>query len=221
MGGGRRNFLSNETLDQEGTRGRRTDGRDLIQEWQDDKRSRNATFAYAWNRDQLMSVYDDPPEYLMGLFEGNHMQYHLEANEITEPTLKEMTEIAIRSLSRNEKGYFLFVEGGRIDHAHHANLVHLALDETIEFHAAVAGALQRVAAEDTLVVVTADHAHVMAYSGYAARGRDVLAASPARDAHAVPYMTLSYINGPGARPQLDGVRVDVTADSNFGKFLAK
>jgi alkaline phosphatase len=40
-----------------------------------------------------------------------------------EPSLKEMTEVAIKILKKNEKGFFLLVEGGRIDHAHHEGKV--------------------------------------------------------------------------------------------------
>lgn len=146
------------------------------------------------------------------------MQFHMEANKTTEPTLSEMTEIAIRSLSRNEKGFFLFVEGGRIDDAHHGNLVHMALDETIEMSHAVARAAELVSQEDSLIVVTADHAHVMAFNGYTPRGSDILGTSGIlTDLNGIPYMTLSYTNGPGARPHQDGVRVNITDDPNFRK----
>jgi alkaline phosphatase len=43
--------------------------------------------------------------------------------EKDEPSLSEMTVAAIEVLQKNENGYVLFVEGGRIDHAHHQNLV--------------------------------------------------------------------------------------------------
>lgn len=65
------------------------------------------------------------------------MMYHMEANEITEPTLEEMTEAAIKKLSKENNGFFLFVEGGKIDLAHHYNLAQMALDETIEFDKAI------------------------------------------------------------------------------------
>ncbi|VVC93825.1 unnamed protein product [Leptidea sinapis] len=218
LGGGRREFLQTYETDEEGTAGRRTDGRNLITEWQDDKKSRNASFQYVWNREQLMAARSDPPEYLLGLFEGSHMQYHLQANNQTEPTLAEMTEVAIRMLKRNEKGFFLFVESGRIDHAHHDNYAELALDETIAMSDAVQRAVELLDEEDSLVVVTADHAHVMAHNGYTARGSNILGASDERDRNGVPYMTLSYINGPGHRNEVNELRVDVTQETNFGEL---
>jgi alkaline phosphatase len=64
--------------------------------------------------------------------------------------------------------------GGRIDHAHHDTKAHLALDETVEFAKAVQAATDLTDEEDTLIVVTADHAHTMSISGYPARGNDIL-----------------------------------------------
>lgn len=223
LGGGRREFTPDSMRDEEGTRGRRTDGRNLIQEWQLDKQSRGLDHQYIWNRSSLHALMDSPPEYLLGLFEGSHMRYNLESDPAMEPTLAELTETAIRSLSRNERGFFLFVEGGRIDHAHHDSLPRLALDETLELHRAVERATQLLDPEDSLIVVTADHAHVMAFNGYSSRGNDVLGPSDDVDSGGVPYMTLSYTNGPGARPHRnDGLRPDVTAETNpdYSKFIS-
>lgn len=209
-------------LDEEGTRGRRTDNRNLIQEWQDDKRNRDLNHAYVWNRDQLMQAAEDLPEYLLGLFEGDHLRYHMEGDPVTEPTLAELTEVAIKSLSRNEKGFFLFVEGGRIDHAHHDNYVHLALDETIEMHKAVETAMELLPEEDTLIVVTSDHSHVMTFNGYSPRGQSIIGVSNQLGSDNVPYMTLSYTNGPGGelpyRAHANGIRTDVTLENDFGKL---
>ncbi|KAL0822113.1 hypothetical protein ABMA28_005477 [Loxostege sticticalis] len=210
LGGGRRAFLPNTVIDEEGTSGRRADGRNLIEEWKADKRSRNATHEYVWNRKQLMQLSLSPPDYLLGLFEASHMQYHMQADPTTEPTLAELTEIAIRSLSRNKNGFFLFVEGGRIDHAHHDNYARLALDETIELSAAVTRATELLSEQDTLIVVTSDHAHVMGYNGYTHRGTDILGISDKQGDDNIPYTTLSYINGPGYRPHVNGERDDVS-----------
>ncbi|XP_059054727.1 membrane-bound alkaline phosphatase-like [Achroia grisella] len=215
LGGGRREFLPVTVVDEEGTEGKRLDGRNLIDEWLEDKTARNVSHEYVWNRRELMRLSTSPPEYLLGLFEGNHMQYNLKADPDTEPSLADMTEVAIRSLSRNDRGFFLFVEGGRIDHAHHDNLVQLALDESIELAAAVRRAAELLG-DESLVVVTADHAHVMSYGGYSRRGAGVLGAADDRGDDGLPYMTLSYANGPGARPHLHGRRPDVTAEEDFG-----
>ncbi|XP_026759498.3 membrane-bound alkaline phosphatase-like isoform X2 [Galleria mellonella] len=218
LGGGRREFLPNTTFDEEGTQGLRTDGLNLIEEWQASKESQNVDFKYVWNREQLMNLSQSPPDYLLGLFEGDHMQYHLEANNVTEPSLTELTEIAIRSLSRNEKGFFLFVESGRIDHGHHDNYAHLALDETIQLHAAVQRATEMLSEEDSLIVVTSDHSHVMAINGYSPRGNSIIGRSNEVGDDGIPYMTVSYTNGPGARPHDNGARVDVTTEENFGSL---
>lgn len=52
---------------------------------------------------------DDLPEYILGLFNDDHLDYHMKADN--QPTLEEMVEVAIKMLNRSEKGYFLFVEG--------------------------------------------------------------------------------------------------------------
>jgi alkaline phosphatase len=51
-----------------------------------------------------------------GLFAYNNLNYELDKAKDKEPSLSEMTQKAIEILSRNKNGYFLLVEGGRIDH---------------------------------------------------------------------------------------------------------
>ncbi|CAB3230331.1 unnamed protein product [Arctia plantaginis] len=139
-------------------------------------------------------------------------------NKTTEPTLAELTETAIKILRRNNKGIFLFVEGGRIDHGHHDNRVQFALDETVQLSEAVKRAAGLLSQDDTLIVVTADHAHVMSINGYSNRGHDILGISRNTDTNKAPYMTLSYTNGPGFYNLTgNGVRPDVTKLQNFGK----
>ncbi|HLN19516.1 MAG TPA: alkaline phosphatase [Bacteroidales bacterium] len=68
------------------------------------------------------------------------------------------TAKAIEILSRNNKGFFLMVEGSQIDFAGHANAADTLIDEVIDFDKAVGVAIdyaERVG--NTLVVVTADH----------------------------------------------------------------
>lgn len=110
-----------------------------------------------------------------------------------------MTETAIRVLQQDNRGFFLFVEGGRIDMAHHDTLPHKALNETVEFSKAIQKAVDITNEEDTLIVVTSDHAHTMSFSGYAQRGSDVFGyGGVAADSEL--YTILSYANGPGYQP---------------------
>lgn len=85
-----------------------------------------------------------------------------------------MTEKAIRFLQKKSKnGFFLLVEGGRIDHAHHKNNALLALEEAIAMHRAVAIAQKLTNNEDTLILVTADHSHTFNINGYPTRGNKI------------------------------------------------
>lgn len=66
------------------------------------------------------------------------------------------------------------MEGGRIDHALHASKPHVAFEEVLDFEEAVQAATGMTSAEDTLLIVTADHSHVMTLNGYPPRGNDIL-----------------------------------------------
>ena len=69
-----------------------------------------------------------------------------------------MTEKAVEILNQGENGFFLMVEGGRIDHAGHRNLKNENIFEVIEFDLAVKIAMDFAEEnKDTLVIVTADH----------------------------------------------------------------
>jgi alkaline phosphatase len=81
-----------------------------------------------------------------------------------------MTTAALRLLQGNGKGYVLVVEGGRIDHAHHDGNARRALEETIAFSDAIRAADEATSDDDTLILVTADHAHTMYFAGYPKRG---------------------------------------------------
>lgn len=211
LGGGRVKFVPNTTVDDEGRPGERLDGRNLIQNWLDQKAHRNQTAQYVWNRNLLLGVSDDT-DYLLGLFESGHCEYNLDANKETEPTLEEMTEAAIKVLNKGENGFFLFVEGGRIDHAHHGTLAKKSLDETSEFSKAIQKAVDLLGTEDTLIVVTSDHSHTLTISGYPERGNDILGFAGMSDEDNMPYSTLSYANGPSYQVAENGTRYNLTDD---------
>lgn len=124
------------------------------------------------------------------------MKYRLIADAVKQPTLAEMTKKAIEVLSKEKNGYFLFVEGGLIDSAHHLVQAKIALDETVELSKAVQQAVDMTNEDDTLIVVTADHSHTMTMSGYPDRGNEISGLSGSMGLDNSPYTTLNYANGP-------------------------
>ena len=76
------------------------------------------------------------------------------------PTLADMTDKAIELLSQNEKGFFLQVEGASIDKQDHAANACGQIGETVDLDEAVQVGLEFAKkAGNTLIIVTADHAH--------------------------------------------------------------
>jgi alkaline phosphatase len=212
LGGGRGGFIPATQTDPEyaDQTGLRLDERDLIAEW----KQRRPGGTYVWNKAQFDAAPATSP--LLGLFEPSHMRYeHDRPKDVAgEPSLAEMTRAAItrlqtQSVAKGGRGYVLLVEAGRIDHAHHSGNAHRALTDTIALSEAVAAAASMTSTDDTLIMVTADHSHVMTFAGYPVRGNAILGkvkgssgegANPAgyaTDATGLTYTTLSYANGPG------------------------
>ena len=97
----------------------------------------------------------------LGLFSKSHVPYAIDRDQPGEaqaPSLADMTRKALEILSQDDKGFFLMVEGGRIDHACHGNDAPAALGELREFDDTIALCEEfRAKHPDTLVIVTADH----------------------------------------------------------------
>lgn len=195
MGGGRRSFISEDLVDEEGKKGKRTDGRNLITEWQ-----KKTGGDYVWNSKGFEKIADDTNKKVLGLFNSSHMQYEADRADDKggEPSIAEMTAKAIDILSQNPKGYFMMVESGRIDHANHATNAYRTLTDTIAFSDAVQAAIDKVDLNDTLIVVTADHSHTLVIQGYQSRDKSILGLADGVDQKGVPYTVLAYTNGPGA-----------------------
>ncbi|XP_044248663.1 membrane-bound alkaline phosphatase [Drosophila takahashii] len=200
LGGGRKNFINSTVNDEEGYPGQRTDGRHLIRSWLDQKREANVSANYVWSRKGLSQVDLKITDYLLGLFANDHLPYNgdrsRKRSQLADPSLTELTEAAIKVLSRNQEGFFLFVEGARIDMAHHDTFARRSLEDTAEFASAVQKARELTSEEDTLIVVTADHAHVMSINGYPFRDQEITGLAQLADDN-LPYTILSYANGPG------------------------
>jgi alkaline phosphatase len=135
-----------------------------------------------------------------------------------QPSLTEMTEAALKILNnkKNENGFVLIVEGGKIgndaiinlsincimcklkyllDQAHHQNHARLALEEFVEFERAIRKAKDMTSNDETLIIVTSDHSHSLAFNGYATRGNDILGFANKQNNSV--YETLVYSTGPG------------------------
>merc|ERR1711915_546792 len=79
-------------------------------------------------------------------------------------------------------------------------------------------ALELTDVEDTLIVVTADHAHAMSFNGYPKRGSDIVGLASIAD-DGLPLTTLMYNNGPGFNYTTDGdevVRWNLTDTNTTG-----
>uniref|UniRef100_A0A670K285 Alkaline phosphatase n=1 Tax=Podarcis muralis TaxID=64176 RepID=A0A670K285_PODMU len=173
LGGGRKFMLPRNMSDPEHPKqnGTRKDGLNLIEMWLSNRMGAQ----YVWNKTGLASVNENTTNHLMGLFEPHDMAYELDRDNNTDPSIVEMTEKAIRILRRNPNGFFLFVEGGRIDHGHHKGRAKLALSETVMMDRAVERAVELTDASETLMVVTADHSHVFTLGGNTPRGNNIFA----------------------------------------------
>jgi alkaline phosphatase len=195
FGGGRANFMLDSQPDPEDeTRMGSRAERDLIAEWQEKYNDGE----YIWNQEGFDALTADT-SHVLGLFNGSHMQYEAdrETDAGGEPSIADMTVKAIEILEQNEEGYVLMVEGGRVDHAHHAGNAARALTDAIAASEAVQAAYDAVDPEETLILITADHSHVFSISGYPARNNPILGIAGTAD-DGKPYTTLGYLNGPGA-----------------------
>ena len=204
FGGGRQFFVPTTTIDEEGGAGSRTDGRDLRLEFQ------SKGYTYVWNTAgfNALSQTNLP---VLGLFERSHMEYEYDRPGDTgsEPSITQMTLKAIDLLKNGgpgrrrgaDDGYFLMVESGRIDHAHHEGNAFRALTDTQELDWAIGEAVKAVDLRDTLIIVSADHSHVFNIAGY-----------PLRPLNELPYPVSSY--DPGYQSLAGNGILDLVYDVN-------
>ncbi|GAC1632393.1 MAG: alkaline phosphatase [Nevskia sp.] len=206
LGGGRQHFLPSTV-----SGGRRTDGRDLTAEL---RSAAGGAYAYVSDKRGLDRIDPVTTTRLIGLFTNSHMNYERDRNPANEPSLSDMSLKALSILQRNPKGFYLMVEGGRIDQAEHATNMARALADTIAFDDTIRNVLAQVETFDpglknTLIVVTADHDHTLVMNGYARRTgpttpgnpgilglvKNVVTGNLENDADGRPYTNLGFGNG--------------------------
>ncbi|PVZ83957.1 alkaline phosphatase [Serratia sp. S1B] len=199
MGGGQRNYLPKSV----NPSSKRSDSQNLVSDMQ------SAGYTYVDSGTQLRNLNTGSVNKLLGLFAQSEMAYELDRvnQNLDQPSLAEMTEKALEVLSRNDKGLFLMVEGGRIDHALHGSNAKRALEDALAMDEAIKTALAFMEAKDpglknTLIVVTADHDHSIAFNGYGKIGNPILGkvydyqnGELAKAADGKPYTTLVFGNG--------------------------
>jgi alkaline phosphatase len=154
LGGGLKFFVGTNQTTPAGGKSKRNDNKNILNE----SIAKGYTFVY--NGTSFEAVNSSSTKMLLGLFDDDHMLYELQRANVKdpEPSLANLTDKAIQILSKNPKGYFLMVEGGRIDHASHAMSYNDTIADTLAFDAAVKIALDYANSHnDTLVIVTADH----------------------------------------------------------------
>jgi alkaline phosphatase len=157
LGGGRCHFLSNTT---DGSC--RADGRDITRVARDD---------YGWTYIDNRKDFDGlelgkavklP---LLGLFATSDFPFEIDRRIMDDiyPSLDEMTGTALNALEAatkdSEKGFFLMIEGSRIDHAGHGNDPVAQVHEVLAYNRAMASVVEFLDRSDveSVFVATSDH----------------------------------------------------------------
>jgi alkaline phosphatase len=166
--------------------GKRSDGRDLLAELRGrGYRVVNDGAGFASLAPSAQPAQSKP---VIGLFAQDHLAFDAERDPARQPGLPEMTRKAIALLAERggrsgDKGFFLMVEGGLIDHALHDSRAKRALQETAQYDAALKAAIDEMQKRDpglknTLIVATADHDHTLLINGYSPRSGKTTDANP-------------------------------------------
>jgi len=130
---------------------KRADKEDLLAEL------KNLGYEVVTTKEQMAA---SKAEKIYGLFADDALAYEFdrETNRPTEPSLKEMTNKAISTLSKDKDGFFLMVEGSKVDWAAHANDPVGVISDVLAFDAAVKEALDFAKKDgNTVVIVASDH----------------------------------------------------------------
>jgi len=176
----------------------RLDGRNLVDEWLDN----NPGGVYVGNATDLLNINLKETEKVMGIFKNSYVTFDEEIEDDC-PHLVDMATQAVKFLQEKsgDDGYYIMIEGGKIDSAHHLGRAATALSETLALDLAVQKVLELVDLEDTLVIVTADHAHTLTIGGYPKRTQSILGVvgeeKGDKSSDGDLFTILAYANGPG------------------------
>ena len=109
-------------------------------------------------RNDMAGMRSDNSNKMWALFGDRDMAYDIDRDPAQQPSIEEMTKKALDKLSKNENGFFLMVEGSKVDWAAHGNDIGALLYDQVAFDEAVKVALDFAKADgNTLVVITSDH----------------------------------------------------------------
>ncbi|TGZ84560.1 alkaline phosphatase-like protein [Ascodesmis nigricans] len=153
LGGGRCHFLPNNT---DGSC--RADNRDLVSEAQ-----KKYGFSYVGDRSGFDKIKKEGKATLplLGLFAEKDIPFEIDRKDKDYPSLVEMAEVALNLLEEqtkdSDKGFFLMVEGSRIDHAGHGNDPAAQVREVLGYDKTFKKMLEWVEKHDAVLVSTSDH----------------------------------------------------------------
>ncbi|MEG2380959.1 MAG: alkaline phosphatase [Oscillospiraceae bacterium] len=127
----------------------RGDGEDLISE------IKTLGYDYITTPQELENTQSDK---IWGMFADSDLPYEFDADKSKYPSLATMTSKAINTLKRNDNGFFLMVEGSKIDWASHANDPIGIISDTLAFNDAIQVALDFAKSNtETVVISVTDH----------------------------------------------------------------
>ncbi|WP_244156024.1 alkaline phosphatase [Photobacterium angustum] len=149
-GGGYRHFINGEGS-------KRKDGKNLVDGF---KQKGYHTFIGVDSSADFLAFHPTNSQKVFASFASSHLPYEIDRKkDLNTPSLAQMTSKAIETLKYDPDGFFMLVEGGRIDHAAHANDVSTVIQDTIAFDQAVKAAVDFYEhhKDETLIIVAGDH----------------------------------------------------------------
>jgi len=113
---------------------------------------------YSVYKDDLNGMRSDNGDKMWALYGNREMDFDIDRNPEEQPSIEEMTRIAIEKLSRDKNGFFLMVEGSKVDWAAHSNDPVGIVTDFLAFDRACGVALEFARQNgETAVIILSDH----------------------------------------------------------------